>query len=282
MDRDATRARRAVLRWFDRYERPLPWRDTDAWGVLVSEFMLQQTPVSRVLPIWLDWRERWPTAPSLAAASRADVLRAWGGLGYPRRAARLHEAAAVIAELGAVPDTYDGLRALPGVGDYTAAAVLAFAFGQRSVVLDINVRRVIVRAFIGQGHPSAAASRAERDLAESLLPHKDAARWNAAVMELGALVCTSTPKCEDCPLRDCCRWRAQGSPEHPRPRQQPKFAGSDRQARGVVMRALRSSAVPVRIDDITWPDPRQLQRAIDSLHEDGLIVSTRRGLMLPD
>ncbi|MCX6421249.1 MAG: A/G-specific adenine glycosylase [Actinobacteria bacterium] len=282
----AAELRRAIVRWFDRNERPLPWRSTDPWGVLVSEFMLQQTPVDRVLPVWQSWLERWPSASALAQASQADALRAWGRLGYPRRAIRLHAAArAIVAEFaGQIPDTYEELRRLPGVGDYTAAAVLAFAFGQRSVVLDVNVRRVLRRAIDGVEHPTPATTAAERALAESLLPrrHDSAARWSAAVMELGALVCTSrSPKCGDCPIAQDCTWLNAGSPTGERPRQQAKFSGSDRQVRGLIMAALRDSPVAVQSIDYVWPDEAQRLRALVGLMSDGLIVETTKGWTLP-
>jgi A/G-specific adenine glycosylase len=282
----AAELRRSIVRWFDRYERPLPWRSTDPWGVLVSEFMLQQTPVDRVLPVWQDWLERWPSAAALAQASQADALRAWGRLGYPRRAIRLHAAArAIVAEFaGEVPDTYEELRRLPGVGDYTAAAVLAFAFGQRSVVLDVNIRRVFRRAIEGAEHPTPATTAAERALAESLLPrrHDSAARWSAAVMELGALVCTSrSPRCGDCPIAKDCNWLNAGRPAGERPRQQAKFTGSDRQVRGLIMAALRESHTAVRSVEHIWPDETQRLRALGGLVSDGLIIETTKGWTLP-
>jgi A/G-specific adenine glycosylase len=282
----AAELRRSIVRWFDRYERPLPWRSTDPWGVLVSEFMLQQTPVDRVLPVWQDWLERWPNAAALAQASQADALRAWGRLGYPRRAIRLHAAArAIVAEFsGEVPDTYEELRRLPGVGDYTAAAVLAFAFGQRSVVLDVNIRRVFRRAIEGAEHPTPATTAAERALAESLLPrrHDSAARWSAAVMELGALVCTSrSPRCGDCPIAKDCNWLKAGRPAGERPRQQAKFTGSDRQVRGLIMAALRESHTAVPSVEHIWPDETQRQRALGGLVSDGLIIETTKGWTLP-
>jgi A/G-specific adenine glycosylase len=248
--------------------------------------MLQQTPVDRVIPVWQAWLERWPNATALAQASQADALRAWGRLGYPRRAIRLHAAArAIVAEFaGEVPHTYDDLRRLPGVGDYTAAAVLAFAFGRRSVVLDVNVRRVFRRVIDGVEHPTAATTAAERALAESLLPrdHGSAARWSAAVMELGALVCTSrSPKCGDCPIAQDCSWLNAGSPTGERPRQPAKFTGSDRQVRGLIMAALRESHAAVRSVEHVWPDEAQRSRALDGLVSDGLIVETTKGWTLP-
>ena len=236
--------------------------------------------------MWQSWLDRWPDAAALAQASQADALRAWGRLGYPRRAIRLHAAArAIVAEFaGEVPDTYEDLRKLPGVGDYTAAAVLAFAFGQRSVVLDVNVRRVFRRAIDGVEHPTPATTAAERAIAESLLPRRNdsAARWSAAVMELGALVCTSrSPKCSDCPISKDCNWLNAGRPTGDRPRQQAKFTGSDRQVRGLIMAALRESSTPVRSIEYVWPDEVQRLRALGGLLADGLIVGTTKGWTLP-
>src|SRR5499425_913331 len=184
----------AILRWYASHARDLPWRKPGAgpWAVLVSEIMLQQTPVSRVLPAYEAWLARWPAPAALAAASPADAVRQWGRLGYPRRAIRLHAAARVITERhgGVVPDSIDALRALPGVGSYTAAAVASFAFGQRHPVLDTNVCRVLARMANGQQWPARSTTVAEVALARSLLPARPrvAARWSVAVMELGALV----------------------------------------------------------------------------------------------
>ena len=161
-----------LLQWYDEHARDLPWRRTTAtaWGVLVSELMLQQTPVARVLPVYDAWLDRWPTPGDLAAAPVGDAIRAWGRLGYPRRAIRLHAAAVAITEQhgGAVPDTYDALHALPGVGDYTASAVLAFAFGRRQAVLDTNVRRVLARVVTGVEFPPTAVTAAERSVAAAV------------------------------------------------------------------------------------------------------------------
>jgi A/G-specific adenine glycosylase len=264
-----------VLQWYARHRRDLPWRATSPWGVLVSEFMLQQTPVARVLPVWTQWLTRWPNPADLAAASRAEVIGAWGRLGYPRRALRLHASAVRIAEVhdGRVPADYDLLRALPGVGDYTAAAVLAFAFGERIAVIDVNVARVLRRSVLGTDTP--APPTALRVLATDLLPRERAraARWSAAVMELGALVCTArNPSCDRCPLRQRCAWVDAGATTAS-PRARASYAGSDRQARGAVLAALRS-AHDGRVNraDLAWPDPGQLERAITSLHADGLIT----------
>jgi A/G-specific adenine glycosylase len=255
-----TEVRSGVVQWFEGAARDLPWRapDRTPWGVLVSEVMLQQTPVVRVEPAWRAWLDRWPTPADLAEAPTADVLRAWGRLGYPRRALRLQECAKAIVERhdGVVPRTEDELRALPGIGEYTAAAVLAFAYGKRSVVVDTNVRRVLARAVGGTALPAPSYTAAERALATALAPDSDAeaSRWAAASMELGALVCTArAPKCGACPVAGLC-------------------AGTDRQARGRVMAELRQATEPVDRALLVslWHDPRQLDRAIAGLVEDGL------------
>jgi A/G-specific adenine glycosylase len=213
-----------VLAWYARNARDLPWRAPDAtpWGVLVSEIMLQQTPVARVLPEYLGWMTRWPTPAALAAEPAGEAIRQWGRLGYPRRALRLHETATILVARygGSVPADLVALRALPGIGSYTAAAVASFAFGQRHAVLDTNVRRVLARLAAGQpwAGGSSSASVAERRLAESLLPAEPAvaARWSVAVMELGALVCTAaSPRCGDCPVARECAWLAAGRPAPP-------------------------------------------------------------------
>jgi len=213
-----------VLAWYARHARDLPWRAPGAtpWAVLVSEIMLQQTPVARVLPEYLSWMTRWPTPAALAAEPAGEAIRQWGRLGYPRRALRLHETATILVARygGSVPADLDALRGLPGIGSYTAAAVASFAFGQRHAVLDTNVRRVLARLAAGQpwAGGSSSASVAERRLAESLLPAEPAvaARWSVAVMELGALVCTAaSPRCGDCPVARECAWLAAGRPAPP-------------------------------------------------------------------
>lgn len=273
-----------IVAWFDVHERDLPWRRTTPWGVLVSEFMLQQTPVVRVLPVWHEWMNTWPTASALAAAPVSDALRAWGRLGYPRRAKRLHQAATAIVDHhgGEVPEEEADLLALPGVGAYTAAAVLAFAFGQRSVVLDVNIRRVLARALDGEGHPAAHITNGERRQADLLWPIDDAesSRWSAAVMELGALVCTArTPQCDACPVAGTCAWLATGGRLDPPSRRRPTYEGSDRQARGMVLAHLRASTSSVSADVLrsNWEDEAQVDRAISGLIDDGLIERTRNG-----
>ncbi|MCC2307449.1 A/G-specific adenine glycosylase [Cellulomonas sp. zg-Y338] len=275
--------REAVLEWFGQHARELPWRSEDrsAWGVLVSEVMLQQTPVARVEPAWRAWMARWPEPADLAAASPADVLRAWDRLGYPRRALRLQECARAVVERhsGVVPDASEDLLALPGVGAYTAAAVQAFAFGRRSVVLDTNVRRVLARAVAGVALPAPSQTAAELRLAESLVPEDDAtaARWSAASMELGALVCTArSPRCDACPVAGLCAWRAAGRPadEHAARRRTQAWAGTDRQVRGRVMALLRDAIgpVPAAAVEALWPDRTQLERCVESLLADGLLA----------
>jgi A/G-specific adenine glycosylase len=275
----------ALIRWYDVNERPLPWRATTPWGVLVSEFMLQQTPVDRVLPAWEAWMAAWPTPADLAAASVADALRAWGRLGYPRRARRLHQAAVIIADEhgGQVPDDEPALRALPGVGEYTAAAVLAFAFGRRSIVLDTNVRRVVARTVLGSAGPPAHITNTERARADGLWPrsHRRSARWSAAVMEFGAVVCTArAPACDACPVSRRCAWLAADRPAEDRPaRRQAEYNGSDRQARGSIMAALRDSERPLdagRLEN-AWSDAGQRERALGSLVADGLVEQTHDG-----
>lgn len=255
----------AVRAWFREHGRDLPWRgEVSPWAVLVSEVMLQQTPVVRVEPRWRDWLERWPTAADLAAAPRAEVLAAWDSLGYPRRALRLQECAREIVSRhgGRVPGTEEDLLALPGIGPYTAAAVVAFAFGRRSVVLDTNVRRVISRWADGRALPPAHLGSAERERAARLVPADDAgaAEWAAASMELGALVCTArSPRCSDCPLRERCAWALAGFPAdaHAATRRRQPFEGTDRQRRGRIMRRLREA----HASGERWVAQEELHRA---------------------
>jgi A/G-specific adenine glycosylase len=275
-----------LLDWYDRCRRDLPWREpgVTAWQILVSEFMLQQTPVSRVLPIWRDWVQRWPTASATAAASAGDVVRAWGKLGYPRRAKRLHECATVIARDhgDVVPDDVDTLLTLPGVGSYTARAIACFAYRQPVPVVDTNVRRVVAR--VVHGRADAAAPSAVRDHAEvsALLPDDGSAhRFSAALMELGAIVCTArTPRCGLCPISEC-QWRQAGYPPADGPARRPQaYAGTDRQVRGRLLDVLRDSEFPVtRAElDVAWvTDTEQRDRALNSLLADGLVVQTIDG-----
>jgi A/G-specific adenine glycosylase len=270
-----------VLAWYAANARDLPWRHPDAtpWSILVSEIMLQQTPVVRVLPVWGEWMVRWPAPADLAASPAGDAVREWGRLGYPRRALRLHASAVAIVERhgGEVPGSYDHLLALPGVGSYTAAAVASFAFGQRHAVLDTNVRRVLARMVTGVEYPAQAQTAAELRVAESLLPREPsvAARWAVAAMELGALVCTARiPQCAGCPVQDMCTWWLTGKPAYDGPpRRGQTYAGTDRQCRGRLLAVLREAPEPVEKPelDIVWADARQRERALDGLIADGLV-----------
>ena len=272
-----------LLSWYDHARRDLPWRrpGVSAWQILVSEFMLQQTPVSRVEPIWSAWIERWPTASATAAAGPAEVLRAWGKLGYPRRAKRLHECAVVIASEydDVVPRDVDTLLTLPGIGAYTARAVACFAYQASVPVVDTNVRRVVTRAV--HGTADAPASTRDLDMVAALLPPDDTApTFSAALMELGATVCTArSPRCGICPLSHC-RWRSAGFPAGTVARRVQRYAGTDRQVRGKLLDVLRASTTPVpRAQlDLAWPaDPAQRDRALDSLLVDGLVEQTADG-----
>jgi A/G-specific adenine glycosylase len=273
-----------LLTWYAREQRDLPWRrkGVTAWQILVSEFMLQQTPVARVEPIWRDWVARWPTPSATAAASAADVLRAWGKLGYPRRAKRLHECAIEIAaEHGdEVPDDVETLLTLPGIGSYTARAVACFAYDRRVPVVDTNVRRVVARAVHGRADSPASV----RDLVDvaALLPNDpDAPRFSVALMELGATVCTArSPRCGLCPL-SVCAWRSAGFPPATTPARRPqRYAGTDRQVRGRLLDVLRDNTTPVTRNqlDLAWlSDTAQRDRALDSLLTDGLVEQTPDG-----
>lgn len=277
-----------VLAWYGRNARDLPWRRPDAspWAVVVSEIMLQQTPVTRVLPAYRAWLERWPSPAALAAASPGDAVRQWGRLGYPRRALRLHAAATRMVDHhgGAVPSSYAELRRLPGIGAYTAAAVAAFAFGQRHPVLDTNVRRVLARVLTGAPHPPRTGTVAETHLAESLLPAHPAtaARWSVAAMELGALVCTArAPRCTECPVAAHCAWRLAGQPPavtSARRRGQ-RYAGTDRQARGRLLAILRAAEGPVSPEALAagWEESGQRVRALEGLVADGLVEALPEG-----
>ncbi|MGW7078583.1 A/G-specific adenine glycosylase [Streptomyces sp. NPDC054866] len=270
-----------VIAWFDANARDLPWRRADAgpWGVMVSEFMLQQTPVSRVLPVYEQWIARWPRPADLAKEAPGEAVRAWGRLGYPRRALRLHGAAVAITERhgGDVPAKHAQLLALPGIGEYTAAAVASFAYGQRHAVLDTNVRRVFARAVTGVQYPPNATTAAERKLARALLPEDErtASRWAAASMELGALICTAkNENCARCPIAAQCAWQTAGKPPHQGPaRRGQTYAGTDRQVRGKLLAVLREAVAPVpqAALDRVWDEPVQRARALDGLVSDGLV-----------
>ncbi|UGQ09205.1 A/G-specific adenine glycosylase [Yinghuangia sp. ASG 101] len=277
-----------VIDWYEEHARDLPWRTPDAtpWAVMVSEFMLQQTPVNRVLPMYKAWLARWPTPTALADEQPGEAVRAWGRLGYPRRALRLHAAATAIRDLhqGEVPRDHDKLLALPGVGEYTAAAVASFAFRQRHAVLDTNVRRVFARTIDATEYPPQSTTAAERRTATGAMPLDDetAATWAVAVMELGALVCTArSPRCGDCPVSALCAWRLAGKPAYDGPpRRGQTYAGTDRQCRGRLLAVLRDSTAPVAQAalDKVWEDPVQRARALDGLVADGLVEPVADGV----
>jgi len=280
-----------LLGWYRGNARDLPWRRPGfgAWGTLVSEFMLQQTPVNRVIPHLEAWLARWPTPTALATDPPAEAVRQWANLGYPRRALWLHRAATEIRDRhdGVVPRDVDTLLSLTGIGDYTARAVAVFAYGDRHPVVDTNTRRVLARAVGGRSQPGPPS---RRDLADmtALLPQdrEEAAMLNAATMELGAVVCTArTPRCDVCPIAHACAWRAAGYPDTgDTRRRQARYEGSDRQARGAVLRVLRHAAtheVPQPEVLPEWPDAGQRDRAIDSLIADGLVEASEGMLRLP-
>lgn len=291
------RIHRDVPAWYLENARDLPWRSPERtpWEVMVSEFMLQQTPVVRVLPQWRRWMQLWPTPSALAKATTGDAVREWGRLGYPRRALRLHAAAVAIVERheGEVPADHDELLALPGVGAYTAAAISVFAFGQHRTVIDTNIRRVHARAISGKGLPAPSLTAAETRLAQALMPEdrQESVVWNTAVMELGALVCTAkSPKCDVCPVLDDCAWVAAGRPEPDHVSRGQSWKGTDRQVRGAIMAVLRDSDAPVPRRELLGggtgseePDSapmttlrglgastEQLERCLDGLLHDGL------------
>jgi len=275
-----------IVVWFKKNKRDLPWRTTTPWGVMVSEYMLQQTPVNRVLPKWIEWIERWPTPADLAQATPAEVITAWGRLGYPRRALRLHAAAQIIRDdfNNEVPDDEITLQMLPGIGQYTAAAIAAFAFEQSTLVMDVNIRRLLTRVIDGNEHPRPAPTTRERAARLTLLPQKNAHIWAAATMELGAIVCTSSnPKCELCPVIASCNWRKNGYPKTDLIRKSQDWHGTDRKCRGTIVQALRENAslTEIAIKKL-WPDESQVEKALVTLIEDQLIQSiTRSRYRLP-
>ena len=285
---------RSLIEWFEDSARDLPWRAPGfgAWGILVSEFMLQQTPVARVIPRLEEWLDRWPTPEALAADSPGEAVRAWQSLGYPRRALWLHACAVAITErhAGVVPSEVAALRALPGIGDYTSRAVAVFAYGHRHPVVDTNTRRVIARSIEGRDDAGPPSARRDLEAMERLLPHDehDARRFNAAIMELGAVVCSARrPDCDICPVRSLCAWRRAGFPDTggPKKKVQKRFEGSDRQVRGLVLALLRTSEATQGVStgavDAVWHDSVQLERAVDGLVRDGLLARTPGGFALP-
>jgi A/G-specific adenine glycosylase len=276
-----------VLEWFAQHARVLPWRrpDASAWGIFVSEVMLQQTPVARVEPVWQAWLSRWPTPAALGAEAPGEAVRAWGRLGYPRRALRLHAAAQAMVDSfeGQVPRSEAELLTLPGVGTYTAAAVATFAFGERTVVVDTNVRRVLARLVTGEQYAAPSPTRSEHRAAETLVPIEptEARTWSVAVMELGALVCTArAPRCADCPVADLCAWRLAGRPAHRgAPRRGQAWHGTDRMMRGTLLAVLRASEAPVdrAALEAVSNDAVQRERCLDSLVADGLVEPLEHG-----
>jgi A/G-specific adenine glycosylase len=277
----------AAIEWYEANARDLPWRapGVGAWPILVSEVMLQQTPVVRVEPVWREWVARWPVPAALAADPPAAAIRVWDRLGYPRRALRLHAAATAIVRRhgGEVPATLPELLALPGVGSYTARAVAAFAYRQRHPVVDTNVRRLVARSRAGE--PDAGPATTDADLAATaaLLPADPAAAAMASVafMELGALVCTARdPACRACPLSAGCAWWAGGRSLPAGPSRRPqRYAGTDRQVRGELLAVLREATGPVpraRLD-LVWADAGQRERALASLVADGLVCPAPPG-----
>lgn len=282
-----------LTQWYDTHARDLPWRapGTTPWGVLVSEIMLQQTPAARVIPYWETWLALWPSPADLADATLAEVIRAWGTLGYPRRALRLYECAAAIAQGygNQVPSAEAVLRTLPGIGEYTAAAVAGFAYGQRTVVLDVNVRRVVARAHVGEAAAPPVLTRGEWAVADGLVPTEPAlaVTWNQAAMELGAVICrVRNPGCDACPVSSQCAWRLAGYPGDvfAGVRRTQAWEGTDRQARGRIMALLREAdgeLVPVDAIEAALPRTPQVRRAIDGLVSDGLAARDGEGLRLP-
>ena len=270
--------------WYWKNKRPLPWRNSTPWGVVVSEFMLQQTPVNRVLPVWEVWMKKWPTPKHLAKAKKSDIIKYWGRLGYPRRALRLHETSKIITTKyrGSIPKTLPELRELPGVGEYTAAAIYSFAYGKRALVLDTNIRRVFARAIDGKEYASLTLNNKERTKREKLIP-REASLWAAATMELGATICTArSPQCEICPIAQSCVWRFKGYPKSRAPKRKTQaWHGTDRQCRGTILNYLREKDRGTRSQfEKLWSDKKQLEKALKSLETDGLIERRAKSFTL--
>jgi A/G-specific adenine glycosylase len=281
--------RRALAHWYIEYGRhDLPWRETrDAYAVLVSEVMLQQTQVARVLPAYERWLRRWPTIAALAAASPADVIEQWAGLGYNRRALNLHRAAVATVDrfAGQLPSDSVALRSLPGVGDYTAAAIACFASETRTVVLDTNISRVICRCLLGVASPRDAAPDTIATFATSLLPRGRTRDHNLALMDLGATVCTArSPHCDVCPLGRHCAWLAAGSPPGQASTANiPKFETTARFARGRIVDALRSG--PLTTEELSGLLPAShrepLPAYLAALQREGLVTTSGPTWRLP-
>ncbi|WP_322487923.1 A/G-specific adenine glycosylase [Chloroflexus sp.] len=305
---DAIRA--DLLQWFTNDARDLPWRRTrDPYAIMVAEVMLQQTQVDRVIPKYQAFLAAFPTIEALAAAPTADVIRLWAGLGYNRRAVNLQRAAQAIVTRhdGRVPDSVAALRALPGIGPYTAGAIACFAFEQDVAFLDTNIRRVVRRLCVGPDHAAAATEAELLAHAEALIPPGQGWAWNQAIMELGALICTAaSPACRRCPLRRHCRAYAaavaadtalaetMAAPALKRvaePRPAEPFVGSRRWYRGRIIAALRAlpadTALPLSElgrqvrPDFVADHEEWLQQLVRDLARDGLLVITEQGVRLP-
>jgi A/G-specific adenine glycosylase len=274
----------ALLGWGVPRLRDLPWRRTrDAWAVLVSEVMLQQTQVARVIPKWHAFMDAFPTPSACASVPLGDVLRLWQGLGYPRRARNLQAtAAAVVTDHGGVmPRRLDQLLALPGIGPYTARAVIAFAHEGHAAVVDTNIARVHAR-HIGR----RLTAREVQAAADASLVTGDSWVWNQALMDLGATVCTArAPRCTECPLRPGCAWHGDG----PDPAagsagvsgRQSRFDGSDRQARGRLLAALGDQRVPLaEAAAVMSVDADRAARLVAALESEGLIRLDRSSALL--
>jgi A/G-specific adenine glycosylase len=262
-----------VTKWFEIHQRDLPWRKSTPWGVMISEFMLQQTPVIRVLPKWSEWITRWPTPRNLAESEKSEAINAWGGLGYPRRAIRLWESSRIISSdyANQVPSTVEELMKLPGVGSYTARAIASFAFSQSHCVLDINIRRVFSRVIDGQESPTLTPSKQEESQRPVFGP-----TWSAALMELGALVCTArNPRCEECPIASYCSWRAQGYPKSVERKKSQSWHGTNRQCRGLILKTFREGANLITEDEIDWNEREQLQLCLRQLVQEGFLQERR-------
>lgn len=276
----------AVLRWGTPRLRDLPWRRSrDPWAVLVSEVMLQQTQVARVVDRWDRFLERFPTPGACAAAPLGDVLREWQGLGYPRRARNLHAAALEIERLGVFPNDLTGLLALPGVGPYTARAVMAFAFELDAAVVDTNIARIYARQF-----GRRLSARDVQEAADAALPVGDAWAWNQCLMDLGAILCRPKPSCGDCPVAHLCAWRGGTTaiPNDPAvgssgvSGRQAQFHGSDREARGRLMKALTLGSVDIgAVSEVMGRPDETCGRLVDALIVEGLCKRAAGRLVLP-
>jgi A/G-specific adenine glycosylase len=275
-----------VNRWFQNHGRDLPWRgNVTPWEVVMSEFMLQQTQVSRVIPYFEEFRETFPAPSAMAKTPKSKVVSMWGGLGYPRRALRLHELATVLANdlHNQVPDDFETLISLPGIGDYTANAILAFAFQKRSVVIDTNIRRVIARAVLGQEWPTKTITKSEREVIESLVPrqHKAASVYSAAIMELGQVICVPKPKCDLCPIKKECKWVMAGKPSGVKVNRTQAWHGTNRKCRGMILRAIREeSSVTIISLSKSWENRDQLESCVEALIDEGFIKKSGRKLIL--